>query len=187
MKKIKFQLNGMNFQVESRLLRQDSGSSCIDTHPKTVASIVKQYVSKKHPEIMVWVSSESRGGSSVRVNLSMPNGESVPKNIYNDVESFANGFSAGSFNGMIDLYERWEGEKKTDNGTRINCYTKYIFVDNSPKWGSPQHTANMIQDLISGKYLCGEMTKETAVKKCVQEYGIKSKLVEKALEILETT
>ena len=95
---------------------------------------------KFFPLVKVWCTSKTySGGSSVDVNVSYSNGESIDQNVFEQIDTFANQFKAGSFNGMIDMYEYNEDTKTTDNNTPLKYFPSYVFCNNKPKWGSVEY------------------------------------------------
>jgi len=73
------------------------------------------------------------------VNLSNSDGSEISQNIFEQISEFSNQFKAGSFNGMIDMYEYNEGTKTTDNNTPLKYFPSYVFCNNKPKWGSVEY------------------------------------------------
>ena len=146
-KKMKFQFNQMTFELPSTALqskRWDNNKPFINMNAKSTASVIKQYVKQKYGNsIVVWSTSDVySGGSSVRVNVSTSVGSPVAINIYNDIVQFANSFKAGRFDGMYDCYEYRSDEVRTDNGTQMDYFPSYIFVENKPKWDSVEYWLN---------------------------------------------
>ncbi len=110
---------------------------------KNSASIIKQYVKKFFPEVKVWSTSKVySGGSSVDVNVSNSDGSPIHQNVFEMISEFANLFQGGSFNGMEDIYEYNEENLSTDKGTPLKYFPKYVFSNNSPKWGSVEYWMN---------------------------------------------
>ena len=146
-KKMKFQFNKMTFELPTTALqskRWDDNKPFINMNAKSTASVIKQYVKQKYGNsIVVWSTSDVySGGSSVRVNVSTSVGSPVAINIYNDIVLFANSFKAGRFDGMYDCYEYRSDEVTTDNGTQMDYFPSYIFVENKPKWDSVEYWLN---------------------------------------------
>ena len=145
-KKIKLTILGEEYQLPlSALVVKGSKHSWgeetyIHMNAKNTASIIKQYVKKFFPDIKVWSTSKTySGGSSVDVNVSNIDGSPIHQNIFEQIDSFSNQFKAGSFNGMIDMYEYNEDTKTTDNNTPLKYFPSYVFCSNSPKWGSVEY------------------------------------------------
>jgi hypothetical protein len=146
-KKIKFQFNQMTFELPSTALQTkkwDNNKPFINMNAKSTASVIKQYVKQKYgSSLVVWSTSDVySGGSSVRVNVSTSIGGGVSQEIYNDIVLFANSFKAGRFNGMYDIYEYRDDKPTTDNGTELDYFPSYIFVENKPKWDSVEYWLN---------------------------------------------
>jgi hypothetical protein len=144
---MKFQFNKMTFELPSTALqskRWDDNKPFINMNAKSTASVIKQYVKQKYGNsIVVWSTSDVySGGSSVRVNVSTSVGSPVAINIYNDIQLFAYNFKAGRFDGMYDCYEYRSDEVLTDNGTQMDYFPSYIFVENKPKWDSVEYWLN---------------------------------------------
>jgi len=144
--KINFQFQGMTFELPSTSIKTASwknNTPYIYMNAKNTASVIKQYVKKNFPNVKVWSTSDTySGGSSVRVNISNADGSPVESNIDRNITAFANSFKAGSFNGMYDMYENREDEVMTDNGTLMDYFPSYIFVENSASWGSFEYWLN---------------------------------------------
>jgi hypothetical protein len=110
-KKFKFELNGMTFQLPIKHLRtKDYQGNPVE--PKIImaqaaaASVVKQYVKKLYPNVVVQSSSSSFSmGNSVSINISDERGAEVDDKIIKEVRSFGDRFVYGRFNGMEDMYE----------------------------------------------------------------------------------
>ena len=146
-KKMKFQFNKMTFELPSTALQSkkwDDNKPFINMNAKSTASVIKQYVKQKYGNsIVVWSTSDVySGGSSVRVNVSSSTGSAVTHHIYNDIQLFAYNFKAGRFDGMYDSYEYRSDEVRTDNGTQMDYFPSYIFVENKPKWDSVEYWLN---------------------------------------------
>ena len=155
-KKINFQLNGQTFELPSTAIKTASWKNnqpYIYMNAKNTASVIKQYVKKNFPQVKVWATSDVySGGSSVRVNISNSDGSPVESNIDRNINQFANSFKAGSFNGMIDMYEDREDEVMTDNGTRMDYFPSYIFVENRASWGSFEYWLNQYNTFDPSEY-----------------------------------
>ena len=152
MKKVKIKFRGNEFDIDAR------SYSTKDYYGKPIApkftvdrrvaaSMIKQYVKKNYPSIKVWAVSDSySGGSSVDVWICKPDGGKVGEDVYNDINNFANSFQQGNFNGMIDMYEHKDFDIHTDDGIRIDIYTKFVFVNNRPKHGSIEQGLKDMKD-----------------------------------------
>ena len=144
-KKIKINFLNQEFLLPANALQTDSYTKTpyIYMGAKHTASVIKQYVTKNYPSIKVWATSDVySGGSSTRVNVSNTDGTSVDSNIYKDIRAFGNSMKAGKFDGMYDIYEYREDEVETKNGTPMKYFPSYVFIENSPKWGSVEYWVN---------------------------------------------
>ena len=142
-KKFKFSIQGTEFQLPLSQVQEDSynnNEKYIYMNAKSAASIIKQFVKKKYPELKVWAGSDVySGGSSVRVNVSEKDGSPVDSIIFDDIQKWESMLKGGSFNGMIDMYESREDKPTTDNGTPLKYFPSYIFIENKPKWDSIEY------------------------------------------------
>jgi len=184
MKKIKFQFNGMTFQLPYNSARKDSydGVEYIHMGAKHTASVIKQYVKQKFgKQITVWSTSDVySGGSSVRINICSKNGFSVSDEIYQDIENFTYNFKAGRFDGMYDIYEYRNDEVKSDNGTQLKYFPSYIFVENKPKWGTVEYYLQEWKNFDASNYNC-PMPGNTTWEQFINFYssGMKKGILEK--------
>ena len=100
-------------------------------------------MTKNFPGVKVWSTSDVySGGSSVRVNVCNSDGSPLPLPIFGQISSFGNSFKAGRFDGMYDSYEYRSDKVLTDNGTELDYFPSYIFVENRPKWDSVEYWLN---------------------------------------------
>jgi hypothetical protein len=144
-KKIKINFLNQEFLLPANALQTDSYNKTpyIYMGAKHTASVIKQYVTKNYPSIKVWATSDVySGGSSTRVNVSNTDGSSVDSNIYEDIRAFGNSLKGGSFDGMYDIYNSREDDVTTKSGTPMKYFPSYVFIDNSPKWGSVEYWMN---------------------------------------------
>ena len=145
-KKFKFSIQGTEFQLPLSQVQQDSynnNEKYIYMNAKSAASIIKQFVKQKYPQIKVWATSDVySGGSSVRVNVCNSDGSQVEPLIFKDINKWQYMLKAGSFNGMIDMYENREDKPITDSGTPLKYFPSYIFIENKPSWGSIEYWVN---------------------------------------------
>lgn len=183
-KKMKVNISGMQFELPTTCLQTDyDGKTIIRLGAKDAASIMKQYVKKSYPGLEIWVSSSKyAGGSSADIWICNPDGSSVPNEIYKKIDSFSNTLTAGSFNGMEDIYE-YKRDGVTDNGITIVNYTKYVFVNNRPKNGSPLSIMLSLKGMMAGEYDFGVVDLETAVAK-MKRFGYKESEINKGLQIM---
>ena len=150
-KKFKFSIQGTEFQLPLSQVQEDSynnNEKYIYMNAKSAASIIKQFVKQKYPELKVWAGSDVySGGSSVRVNVSEKDGSPVDSIIFDDIQKWESMLKGGSFNGMIDMYESREDKPTTDNGTPLKYFPSYIFIENKPKWDSVEYWYDKIVTL----------------------------------------
>jgi len=142
MKKIKFNLFGVEVQLPENAVRNDNyNGTYIHMGAKHTASVIKQYVKNKYNNrYTVWSTSDVySGGSSVRVNIWSKNGSPCPLEVYNDVKALGNSLVAGHFDGMYDIYEYKDNNITTQKGTPLKYFPSYVFVDNNPKWDTPEY------------------------------------------------
>jgi hypothetical protein len=189
-KKFKFELNGNQFQLPIKHLRtKDWNGNKIEPTIKmdqaAAASVIKQYVKKNYPEVIVSSTSSSFSmGNSVSVYLSDERGAEVRKEIVEDVQAFGNQFVYGKFNGMEDMYEHHSKENATDSGTQIDAGTKYLHVQNRPKFCSVPDIYRMIYDMTqTTNYVFGKISLEKAIEQ-VKGYGATPNNINKALELV---
>jgi hypothetical protein len=190
-KKFKFELNGNQFQLPIKHLRQtDWNGNKIEPFIKmdqaAAASVIKQYVKKNYPEVIVSSTSSSFSmGNSVSVYISDERGGEVDKKIISDVQAFGNQFVYGSFNGMIDMYEMKEDrDSKTKSGTKIDAGVKFLHVQNRPKFCSVPDIYRMIYDMTqTTNYVFGKISLEKAIEQ-VKGYGATPNNINKALELV---
>ena len=142
-KKVKISINKTEFLIPSESIGYDNYNNnepYVYMRAKVVASIIKQYVKKTYPSIVVTSTSDVySGGSSVRVNVCEKDGSSVEQSIYDDIKGWEYKLKGGSFNGMIDMYEMREDKPCTDNGTPMKYFPSYIFIENKPNWGTKHY------------------------------------------------
>ena len=142
-KKVKISIDGTEFLIPSESIGYDTyndNKPYVYMRAKVVASIIKQYVKKTYPSLVVSSTSDVySGGSSVRVNVCNQDGSSVSPTIYDDIKRWEYMLKGGSFNGMIDMYESREDKPTTDNGTPMKYFPSYIFIENKPKWDSIEY------------------------------------------------
>jgi hypothetical protein len=143
-KKLKFKLNDNVFTLPLEAYRESNWGGTLEKYihmsAKNTATVIKQYVKKEFPQYKVWgVSDTYSGGSSTRVYVCNPDGSSIPENDYKKIQQWKWILSGGSFNGMEDIYEYREDELTTDAGMSLKYFPSYIFIDNKPKWGTPEY------------------------------------------------
>ena len=146
-KKVKISIDGNEFLIPSESIGHDSYNNnepYVYMRAKVVASIIKQYVKKNYPSLVVSATSEVySGGSSVRVNVCNKDGSPISDyDVFEDIQQWQYKLKAGSFNGMIDMYENREDSPATDNGTPMKYFPSYIFIENKPSWGTKYYWMN---------------------------------------------
>lgn len=190
-KKFKFQLNGMTFELPNKHLQTKDWSGnplvwpIIRMNQTATAAVVKQYVQKKYPEVVVSATSDSFSmGNSVTIYISDEKGNEVDSNIISDVQAFGDQFVYGKFNGMIDMYEHDSKENATDSGTRIDAGTKYLHVQNRPKFCSVPDIARMLREMTQTEnYVFGKISLEKAIEQ-VKGYKATDNNINKALKLI---
>lgn len=137
---IKLKYYGMEFKLDAQVNMTSGKTPSIDINRVNAAKMIRQFIKEKYPkQFKSWVRSESfSGGSSIDVEMCNFDGTPVDETIYTEINNFSNTLRSGRFDGMTDSYD-YNAPSSSDNGTRINMYTKYISVSNSPKWGTPEY------------------------------------------------
>jgi len=189
-KKFKFELEGMMFELGIKFLNRVDWNGnplekpIINMNHVATANVVKQYVKKKYPNVVVSSSSSSFSmGNSVSIYISDEYGREVDNDIISDVQAFGSQFVYGTFNGMIDMYEHSGKDVKSDNGTDINSGTKYLSVNNRPKFCTVPDIVRMIKDMMAGQYVYGPISLEKAIDE-VKGYGGTETNINKALQLI---
>ena len=190
-KKFKFQLNGMTFELPTKHLQTTDWSGkklenpIIRMNQAATAAVIKQYVKKMYPKVVVSATSDSFSmGNSVSIYISDEYGAEVSPAIISDVDSFGRQFVYGRFNGMEDMYEHHSNDGVTDSGTKIDAGTKYLHVQNKPKFCSlPDVYRMLIEMTTTEKYVFGMISIEKAIEQ-VKGYGATESNINKALKML---
>ena len=189
-KKFKFELEGMMFELPIKFLKKTDYYGKPFSKPQiridhvAGASVVKQYVKKKYPNVVVSSSSSSFSmGNSVSIYLSDEYGNGVDESIVKDVNQFGSQFVYGKFNGMIDMYEHNDNNVQSDNGTQIDSGVKYLHVQNRPKFCTVPDIVRMINDMMNGQYVFGKVSLEKAIEE-VKGYGGTETNINKALKLI---
>jgi hypothetical protein len=188
-KKFKFKLNGMEFTLPMKYLKNKDWNGNpipaeINITQGAGSSLCKQYVKKKFPNVVVSVSSNSFSmGNSVDVYISDELGAEVDSHIIEDVKSFGSQFVYGKFNGMIDMYESKESGAITESGTKVTGNVKYLHVSNRPKFCSLPDVVKMLKDMMAGQYCYGKVSLEKAIEN-VKGYGATEGNINKALKLI---
>jgi hypothetical protein len=187
--KINLEIRNVKLTLPSTCLRKTNWNGepvtpYIYLRAKHVASLIKQYVKSKYPQIECSAKSQVySGGDSVDVYLSTKDGYEVSGLIENDVQSFGNIFQEGRFDGMYDIYEYREYEVNTDNGTKIDGGANYVFVNNRPQFGTVADVCRMLRDYQAGKYIGGVRDLAGSIN-AILGYGISQKNIDKALQLI---
>lgn len=190
-KKFKFELNGMTFQLPMKHVQTEDyygkklPQPIIRMNHAATAAVVKQYVKKMYPEVIVASTSSSFSmGNSVSVYISDERGAEVSNEIISDVQAFGSQFVYGKFNGMEDMYEYSGKEIETDSGTTIDAGTKFLHVQNSPKFCSVPDIYRMIYDMTqTTNYVFGQISMEKAIEQ-VKGYGATDVQINKAKALI---
>jgi len=190
-KKFKFQLNGMTFELPTKHIQTTTWNGeklekpIIRMNQTATAAVCKQYVKKMYPQVTVSVSSDSFSmGNSVSIYISDEKGNEVDNNIISDVQAFGSQFVYGKFNGMEDMYEHHSKEMETDSGTQIDAGTKYLHVQNKPKFCSVPDIARMLKEMTTTtNYVFGMISVEKAIEQ-IKGYGATDNNINKALKLI---
>lgn len=150
-KKLKFQLNGQEFQLPLNSYREETWGGNLEKYihmsAKNCASVIKQFVKKNYPNLKVWAGSDVySGGSSVRVSVCNKDGSEVDSETFDKISQWKHILQGGNFNGMEDIYEYREDTLCTDKGMELKYFPSYIFIDNKPQWGSVEYWVNQYNE-----------------------------------------
>ena len=150
-KKLKFSLNGQEFQLPLNSYREQTWGGNLEKYihmsAKNCATVIKQFVKKNYPELKVWAGSDVySGGSSVRVEVCNQDGSEVDYETFKEISKWKHILQGGNFNGMEDIYEYREDTLCTDKGMELKYFPSYIFIDNKPKWGSVEYWLNQYKE-----------------------------------------
>jgi len=189
--KFKFQLNGMTFELPTKHIQTTNWSGeklekpIIRMNQTATAAVVKQYVKKMYPNVVVSATSDSFSmGNSVSIYISDEKGNEVDNNIISDVQAFGSQFVYGKFNGMEDMYEHHSKEMETDSGTQIDAGTKFLHVQNRPKHASLPDVVRMLCEMTTTEnYVFGKLSITEAVKKA-KDFGANENNINKALKLI---
>jgi hypothetical protein len=190
-KKFKFELGGELFELPRKHLKEFDWygkklpKPIIEMNRTATAAVIKQYVKKKYPNVVVNATSESfANGNSVNIYLSDNVGRAIDPAIVSDVRNFGINFVYGKFNGMNDIYEYHSNELTTDYGTEIKPGTKYLSVDNQPKFCTVPDICKMLREMTTtDNYASGRMSLEKAIK-AVKGYGATENNINKAIKLI---
>jgi len=117
------------------------GKPTVSINRILASKFIREFIKQRYPkrDFKYWVqSSIYSGGSSVRVYVSKPNGESIDEKIYEEIKSFCNSLRGGDFDGMIDLYT-YRKDVTNEDGINYSFSTKYIFSSNKPPYGTKEY------------------------------------------------
>ena len=153
-KKLKFSLNGQEFQLPLNSYREQTWGGNLEKYihmsAKNCATVIKQFVKKNYPELKVWAGSDVySGGSSVRVSVCNKDGSEVDYETFKEISKWKHILQGGNFNGMEDIYEYREDKLCTDKGMELKYFPSYIFIDNKPQWGSVEYWLNQYNEYKS--------------------------------------
>jgi uncharacterized protein with LGFP repeats len=143
MSNLKVQIAGTIYQINEKAFRT-TGWNKEPITPYFYASyvaagqLVKQWVKNNYPNVVCRVKGSSfANGNSMNVNVCNADGSPIADADYRAINSFANLFEYGRYNGMEDMYESYENSGLvTDNGTKIDAGVKYVSVENRPSFGT---------------------------------------------------
>jgi hypothetical protein len=175
--KVKISIQGNQFLIPSESIGYDTYNNnepYVYMRAKLCASIIKQFVKKEFPNLVVSATSEVySGGSSVRVSVCNKDGSAVNESDFKRISNWKYILQGGTFNGMIDMYEDREDKPTTDSGTPMKYFPSYIFIDNKPQWGSKEYWMNEWNEwckITEIGYDLDENQKEW-IDKVVNKYG----------------
>lgn len=193
--KIKFQYNGMTFELPTKHLQTEDWSGkklekpVLRINQVAAANMIKQYVKKVYPEATCFTSSDSYSmGNSTNIHVTDKFGNSASREVLRDIEAFGEQFVYGSFNAMEDIYEVKFGRKDqtTDDGQiTIEKGVKYLFVTGKPKSGSLPDVYRMLSNMTSEEcsYHFGQVDLETAIGHA-KRFGASDTSIKKAVEMM---
>lgn len=189
--KMKFSYAGMEFEVPATCLKTTDywgkplETPYISIGRKEVASMSKAFVKKNFPSLLVWGSSNTfANGNSVDVNVCNGDGSdlSYDSKEWKTIAGFVNSLSGGKYNGWEDIYEYGESGK-TDNGTKLESWAKYVHCNNTAPHGSWPSAVKCLKGLVAGEYVFGPLNLEKAIEKA-KGYGYSESNIEKALKLV---
>jgi len=184
-------LNDMTFELPTKHIQTENWAGeklknpIIRMNQTATANVMKQYVKKMYPKVVVSATSSSFSmGNSVDIYLSDEMGNGVDKNIVEDVNNFGRQFVYGYFDGMTDMYEHVSKENQTDSGTQIDAGTKFLSVNNRAKHGSlPDVVRMLVQMTTTEEYNFGKLSITEAIKKA-KYFGASELNINKALKLM---
>ena len=104
-----------------------------------VGSVMRQVMKQLLEFKNIWIRTQTyTGGSSVNIYFE-------ELNDYELAKSIGRSFEMGSFNGMEYIYEynKFSNKLLLDNGTEVDCETKFCFVNNHIAWDI-EHKRNSV-------------------------------------------
>ena len=188
---MKFQWCGIQFELPNNCLitknywGEPLQNPKVRIGRKEVPLMFKQYVKAKYPELLVWGKSETfANGSSASLYVCNADGTELGYSspISNDLSKFANALQGGRYDGMHDIYEDAENGR-TDNGTEIEFYCKYVHYDSKAPFGSWPDVRRMLIDMMEGKYVWGKLDLQQSIEK-VKSYKVTDSTIQKALQYI---
>jgi hypothetical protein len=189
-KKMKFVWCGINFELPAECLKTiDYWGKTLDNPyiyigRKECPVIAKQFMKAKYPHLLVWGKSETfANGNSASVYVCNADGSDLDMGSkeWREIYSFINQMSGGKYDGWSESYEYGE-PGKTDNGTKLDFYTKYLHIENKAPFGSWPAVLKHIKGLVAGEYVFGVQTLEQSIER-VKAYASES-TIKKALELI---
>jgi hypothetical protein len=102
------------------------------------SSVIRQFVKQMWPEVKFRISSDTfSGGDSVTVYIQNP----VSEQLFGEIRDTLKNFQSGRFDGMTDSYNYIDGRgiSVTIGDTKYSFDTKYMSVENRPKYGTPEY------------------------------------------------
>jgi len=188
-KNFQFQINKNTFKLSNKHIqttdyRGNPITPKIKMGHAATASVVKQYVKLKYPEVVVLSSSSSfANGNSADIYVSDERGAEIDDKIVNDIKQFGNIFCSGTYNSWEESYEYKEYKGETDGGTLLEPNCKYLTINNNPKFVSVPDIYRMLVAMsTTTEYVFGMITMEKAIERCVS-YGATEVNISKALKL----
>jgi len=188
-KQFQFQLKGITFKLPIKYLvttdyQGNTVKPFIKMNQVASASVVKQYVKKMYPQVVVSsTSSTFANGNSCDVYISTEKGGEVDEEIIRDVEKFSAPFKSGYYNSYDESYE-YKDKGCTDNGTTLDNQTKWLSVCNRPKFVSAPDVYRMLIEMTqTTTYVFGMVSMEKA-QRIIEGYGATDSNMNKALKLI---
>jgi hypothetical protein len=189
--KLNIRLNGVDLKIDEKHIQRADYSGqplekpVIRFNHVAAASLMKQYVKAKYPQLTVSVSSSSfAGGNSVDVYLSDAIGNAADREVAREIDNFGQMFVYGQFNGMDDMYELKEDRKMELSGYILSADCKYLHVNNRAKHASVPDVCRMLVEMTKTEnYVFGQVDLETAALHA-HRFGASQKDIAKAIQLL---